>query len=245
MNAKFLTPPAPPDEARKTRSDGEQSRERLLQAAMRLFGQHGFSKTSTREIAQAAGANVAAISYYFGDKAGLYQACFAFLCEQPGGMVEAFEQPHFTLREALRGYYFQMLAPLLQHADADVLLRLFYREMLEPTGVWQREIENNIKPEHAALVRVLRRHLSADDIDAGAGAISTAVLDAATDELHRLAYAIPGMCITLLIARDVVGAISPHLIATPAAFAAWGEQLVEFGVALVAAEKRKLQQRTA
>jgi hypothetical protein len=52
-----------------------------------------------------------------------------------------------------------MMAPLMAGDDADVLLRLFYREMLEPTGIWQREIETNIMPEHLALVAVLCRHL--------------------------------------------------------------------------------------
>ena len=59
-----------PDDTRKTRSDGAQSRERLLLAAMRLFAEQGFATTSTREIALAAGTNIASISYYFGDKAG-------------------------------------------------------------------------------------------------------------------------------------------------------------------------------
>lgn len=229
MNAKPTQTPPPADDARKPRSDGEQSRERLLHAAMRLFGQQGFSKTSTREIAQAAGANVAAISYYFGDKSGLYEACFSFMCATPGGNVAAFEQPHFTLRESLQGYYRQMLAPLLQHEDADMLLRLFYREMLEPTGLWQREIENNIKPEHAALVRVLCHHLGTDVV---------------TDDIERLAHAIPGMAITLLIARDVIAAITPQLVASPEAFAVWAAQLVDYAEALVQVEQRKLQ-RTA
>lgn len=53
---------------KKSRADGEQSRERLLLASMRLFAEQGYSRASTREIALAAGVNVAAISYYFGDK---------------------------------------------------------------------------------------------------------------------------------------------------------------------------------
>ena len=68
--------PPPADDGRKSRSDGVQSRERLLMAAMRLFAEQGFAKTSTREIALAAGTNIASISYYFGDKAGLYRAAF-------------------------------------------------------------------------------------------------------------------------------------------------------------------------
>ena len=62
--------------SRPQRSDGEQSRERLLQAALALFAEQGYAKTSTREIAEAAGANLAAISYYFGDKSGLYHVVF-------------------------------------------------------------------------------------------------------------------------------------------------------------------------
>ena len=55
---------------------GEGARERLLMAGLRLFALQGYSKTSTRELAEAAQANVAAISYYFRDKAGLYRAVF-------------------------------------------------------------------------------------------------------------------------------------------------------------------------
>ena len=233
MNAKTTSPATassqPADDVRKPRSDGEQSRERLLLAAMRLFGQQGFSKTSTREIAQAAGTNVAAISYYFGDKAGLYQACFSFMCAEPGVAIAAFDQPHFTLRESLQGYYRQMLAPLLdKHKEADVMLRLFYREMLEPTGLWAMEVENNIKPEHRALVALLCRHLGVAE---------------ATDDIHRLAYAIPALCIQFLISQDVINAITPHLLSTPEAISAWGEQLVDFAEALVYAQKLKLQRK--
>jgi AcrR family transcriptional regulator len=112
MNAKSSSLPTH-DDGRKPRSDGEQSRIRLLQAATRLFGNQGYSRTSTREIAQAAGANVAAISYYFGDKAGLYQACFAAMCEPAPDNIAQFDQPHYTLRQSLDGYYRQLLAPLL------------------------------------------------------------------------------------------------------------------------------------
>jgi AcrR family transcriptional regulator len=232
MNAKPTqhesSPPA--DDARKPRSDGEQSRERLLQAAMRLFGEQGFSKTSTREIAQAANANVAAISYYFGDKAGLYQACFTAICTPAENNIAMFDQPHFTLRESLHGYYQQMIAPLMMGGDADVILRLFYREMLEPTGIWQQEIENNIKPEHMALVGVLCRHLGKKKPD---------------DSVHRLAYAIAAMCLQMLIGRDVVAAITPHMMASPQAIAEWAQHLTVFAETLVNAEKTKLQQGKA
>ena len=47
---------------RKQRSDGAEARAHLLRAALRLFSEKGFAKTSTRDIAQATGANLGAIS---------------------------------------------------------------------------------------------------------------------------------------------------------------------------------------
>jgi len=47
---------------------------KLLEAATLLFAQKGFSAVSTRELAEAAGVNIAAISYHFRGKEGLYQA---------------------------------------------------------------------------------------------------------------------------------------------------------------------------
>ena len=58
--------PAPTAAAsRKPRTDGVEARSRLLHTALKLFAQKGFAKTSTREIAQAAGTNLAAIAYYW------------------------------------------------------------------------------------------------------------------------------------------------------------------------------------
>ncbi|MEX1081692.1 MAG: TetR/AcrR family transcriptional regulator [Halofilum sp. (in: g-proteobacteria)] len=51
-----------------------QLRDRLLEAALAEFAEHGFGGASMRRIAQAAGATPAMAHYYFGDKRGLYRA---------------------------------------------------------------------------------------------------------------------------------------------------------------------------
>jgi AcrR family transcriptional regulator len=53
---------------------GEDTRRRILEAALHLFAAHGYEGTSTRQIAERAGVNLPAIQYYFGNKEGLYRA---------------------------------------------------------------------------------------------------------------------------------------------------------------------------
>lgn len=219
------TAPPPLEDGRRTRSDGAQSRERLLLAAMRLFAEQGYAKTSTREIALAAGTNIASISYYFGDKAGLYRAAFTEPCPHSGDDdLAALTNPALTLREAMREFYGKFLEPLKQGDLARLSMRLWFREMLEPTGLWSDEINNDIRPAHKALMTVLARHVGVADAD---------------DDLSRLSFAIVGLALQLMIARDVIDQISPQLIATSEAIDTWMERLIDYAEALVAAEKTR------
>lgn len=53
---------------------GEQAKLALLEAAIEIFGLNGPNSATTRQIAQRADQNIAAIAYYFGSKDGLYLA---------------------------------------------------------------------------------------------------------------------------------------------------------------------------
>src|SRR5258705_527342 len=54
---------------------GEETRARIVSAALRLFGERGFDGASTRDIAAGAGVNAPALQYYFDSKEGVYVAC--------------------------------------------------------------------------------------------------------------------------------------------------------------------------
>jgi AcrR family transcriptional regulator len=54
---------------------GEETRARIVTAALKMFGQRGFDGASTRDIATAAGVNAPALQYYFDNKDGVYLAC--------------------------------------------------------------------------------------------------------------------------------------------------------------------------
>jgi AcrR family transcriptional regulator len=59
----------------------QETSEKLLDAAERLFGEHGIDGASLRDITRAAGVNVAAVNYHFGSKEALLPA----LCERRMG----------------------------------------------------------------------------------------------------------------------------------------------------------------
>ncbi len=218
-------PPPPPDDVRKTRSDGAQSRERLLLSAMRLFAEQGFAKTSTREIALAAGTNIASISYYFGDKAGLYRAAYCDAACDGAKNGKAFENPDASLRESLAAFYVSLLAPLKQGDLARLSLRMFFREIVEPTGLWNEEIDNGIKPAHEGMKMLLGRHMG---------------VAAPGDDISRLAFCIVGMAIHTMLGREVIDKISPQLLDTDEAIDTWIARLVDYAEAIVNAETARL-----
>jgi AcrR family transcriptional regulator len=209
---------------RSARSDGEQSRLRLLQAGLRLFAQQGFAQTSTREIAEAAGTNVAAISYYFGDKAGLYRAVFLEPIDAPPRDLSSFLAGSCSLKDGLRCMLGGFIEPLKHDETARLCVKLHCREMLEPTGLWAEEIANGIKPMHAALVSLLCRHFGLAQPD---------------DEVHRLAVSIAGLGVHLFVSRDVIEALAPQLSATPEAVDLWAERLLMYAEALIDADHKR------
>lgn len=209
---------------RPQRSDGEQTRERLMHAALRLFAQHGFEKSSTREIAEAAGTNLAAIKYYFGDKAGLYRTVFFEMQGKPEDEIERYADPSLSLAEALRGFYTGFVEPLREGDVAQQCVKLHAREILEPTGLWQQEISEGIQPMHEALLAVLARHLGVATPD---------------DELRRLAMCLAGLGVHLHICTDVIDVVAPALKQGAQAWDRWLDRLVMYGLAMVEAERQR------
>lgn len=200
--------------------DASDSRARLLDAALRLFAEHGFAKTSIRQIAEAASVNTALISYYFGDKKGLYRATFT----EPMGSPMAVEAWPTTLDAFIKVLVHSFMQPLLQGAQVELCMRLHFREMLDPTGLWEHELECEIKPAHAALVRLLCKELGLGGPD---------------EDVHRLALAIPSLALHYYVGRDVVQAVCPGLTDTAEGLAQTTARLVDLAGFMVAGERKR------
>lgn len=75
---------------------GEETRARIILAAIKCFGEYGFAGASTRDIAAEAGVNAPALQYYFDNKEGVYKACVEYIADlilgQMSAAIEAAEQ---------------------------------------------------------------------------------------------------------------------------------------------------------
>ncbi len=207
----------------------EEPRQRLLLAGLRLFAQQGYSKTSTRELAEAAQVNVASISYYFGDKAGLYRAVFL---ELMGGSPEAdlarFADPALSLPQALHGFYGCFLEPLMQGDLVRLCMKLHFREMLEPTGLWPYDVAHGVKPLHDALAALLGRHLGLPAHGLAADA-----------DLQRLTLGLAALGVHLHVGYDMLETLAPGLMNGSEQLQVWSDRLVMYGLAMVQAEAQR------
>lgn len=104
-----------------------ETRERLLSEAERMFASRGYAGASVRRITESAGANVAAVSYYFGGKEGLYKAVFERLLEE--------------MRERRIGRIETELDAAGEGADLEEFLKVFADAFIEPLVDGQRGVD--------------------------------------------------------------------------------------------------------
>jgi len=113
----------------------DDTRERLLDAAERLFCQKGFEATSIRDLTALAGCNIAAVNYHFGDKKRLYAEMFR---RQARGMVaqdfqaldEVMAGPSPCLEDLLRRVIAPPLKAAFRNEPPATAVQLMVREVL-------------------------------------------------------------------------------------------------------------------
>ncbi len=69
-----------------SRPRADVTKQRILDAASRLFARQGLGSTSVRDIAKAADVNVALVSHHFGGKQKLYEACVEAMYAEVDGL---------------------------------------------------------------------------------------------------------------------------------------------------------------
>lgn len=138
------------------------ARDRILDAAERLFAERGFEGTSVRELAASAGVNLAAVNYHFGGKEALYRAVGERLMHElrerrMTAIRRALDAPGATLESVLRAFAWEIFRPLDDAARARAFTRLANREMAEPRLSAEFCNENVVDPIERALEEAIRR----------------------------------------------------------------------------------------
>ena len=137
----------------KTTTASADTRQRLIEAAATQFAERGFQNVTVREICKASHANVAAINYHFGDKAGLYRAVILFAIESMQETNELSQRAGEGLspEDQIRGFVRVLVDRLAGHGRTAWVHRLMAREMEHPTEALDLVLSQVIKPRMAYL----------------------------------------------------------------------------------------------
>jgi TetR/AcrR family transcriptional regulator, regulator of cefoperazone and chloramphenicol sensitivity len=178
------------------------TRQAILDAAMPLFVQQGFSNTSVRSISQAARANVALINYYFGTKEGLYlevlrQLAAHELSAHPLPLLDWERATPEQLRGAMKVFVHTAFARFVDASGRAPLGTLLMRELADPTAALDRLAQEVA----AGQLSVLRAYVG-----------QVIGLPADDDRCFRAAFSIVGQVMFYSFARPLVDRVAPSLV---------------------------------
>jgi AcrR family transcriptional regulator len=134
----------------------EDTEQRLLEAAGQVFADKGLKAATVRDICALAGANVAAVNYYFHDKEQLYVATVlhahrSCLQRVPPPEWSPGTPPLVKLRDFIRTFLMRVIVDREPGWHA----RLIMRELFEPTEACARAVEEFIRPTFGTLKTIL------------------------------------------------------------------------------------------
>ena len=216
---------AAPSAATRGYDKGAATSEQLLRVATRIFAAKGYAGATTREICEAAGVNLAAIHYYFGDKEGLYRAALLVPIQEVTNQFGDFGSEAQTFEEAIRA----VLAPLVHIALRDDdhelnVARLHLREMLEPSPIFRDIVVRELAPLHAALAGMLARHCGVTRVDT---------------DIQQLAFAMIAMANDYCGSREFLRLLAPKVLERADAGERIVDRLVGYCAALLGYEQAR------
>jgi len=138
------------------REDGRETRNRLLEAACEVFAEKGYHAAKVADICRRAGANVAAVNYYFGDKAALYTEAWQETFKKfagpkpPDSMITSPE-------EQLQIYIHSLIQNFTEQSDQGQFTRLYLMELANPTGLIHDIWHDLIEPRRQIVIEIIRK----------------------------------------------------------------------------------------
>lgn len=145
-------------------SRGETKKERVLKAACKVFAEKGYRDATHAEICRRAGANVAAVNYYFTSKESLYKAVFQHLTQESerlyplDGGLPVTEPPEQRLHAFIHAHLSRMFDP----ERLGDLHRIRMAELFDPTGLLKEMLARQLARDREHIQRILREMLGPD-----------------------------------------------------------------------------------
>lgn len=140
---------------RARRQDGENTRQRILQAAGLSFAERGYADTTSKAICERAQCNMAAVNYHFGSREGLYRAV---LNEMHKHLMSYDQLQRLAHSESAPR---DKLATLIEALTLNVTngqrwpARLWVRELLTPSPFGAGWIDEEAMPKARLLMALL------------------------------------------------------------------------------------------
>ncbi len=173
------------------------TRAKLLDAAGVIFAEQGFEAATVREICARAGANVAAVNYYFKDKLGLYTEVFRqSVCAAENEAMRRALGEVKTPEEALRQFVGAMLRRMSSASRTSWNVRIMAHEMARPTAALPNVIDEVMRPNYRALREIIGAILGLGPDD---------------DTTRLCAHSLIGQVVHYAIARPVIQSLWPDL----------------------------------
>lgn len=142
----------------------ENTKERIIKAASKLFAQKGFAKTTTQEICDAASANIAAVNYHFGGKGNLYRMVWKYFDDLESKRIAAYIKEDASPEERLRSFVKMRVEETLSDGEIGYLPRLVRREMGDPS-IFHEELHNSVIEKWRNRATELLREIVGSKID--------------------------------------------------------------------------------
>jgi AcrR family transcriptional regulator len=202
---------------RPTTSDP--TREKLLDVAGRIFADRGYRSATIREICIAAGANVAAVNYHFGDKLGLYTEAVqtSLRAAELEEMKNAFDQPA-PPQDILRAVIRVRLRSVCRQDRPDWYFRILAHELAEPTPALRQLINKVGRPIFQRMLSLIGRMIGLPPDD---------------DKTRLCAISVMGQILVYIFARPLLAGVWPELKMTPDRVERIADHIADFSLAYI------------
>jgi len=138
------------------REDGKETRSKILNSACEVFAEKGYQTSKVADICQLAGANVAAVNYYFGDKATLYTEAWQHAFKKCSELALP-DANGTSPEEQLRIHIHSLIKNFTDLGDRGQFTRLYLMELTNPTGLIHNIWHEIIAPRRQILLDVIRK----------------------------------------------------------------------------------------